>query len=167
MAADLKLQGVGVIAVTLFIALVLTLVSLPESVPGLVGYVRPQWVALVLIYWAIALPQTVGLGTAWFLGLLVDVLTGSLLGQHALVFVAVVAIALAFYQRMRMFSVWQQGGIVFAIMVLAQLLDFWINSLAADARFTWWVFLPSFVSALLWPWIFLSLRFLRRRFGIT
>jgi len=156
-----------IIVASFFVALVLSLVSLPEGTPEMLGYLRPHWVALVLVYWVIALPQSVGLATAWCVGILLDILLGTLIGQHAFVLVAVSAIALSLYQRMRMFSVWQQGAIVLAMMLLAEMLMFWIESLAANADFNLWHFLPALVSALIWPWVFLSLRALRRRFGLT
>ncbi len=166
MAAN-RVPGFVIIGGTFFAALVLSLVSLPDGAPEVLGYIRPHWVGLVLIYWVIALPQRVGLATAWCVGILLDILLGTLIGQHALVLVVISAIALSLYQRMRMFSVWQQGAIVLALMVLAETLMFWVESLAANARFNLWHFLPALVSALIWPWVFLSLRSLRRRFGLT
>ena len=44
---------------------------------------RPDWVTLVLIYWAMAVPTRVGVTVAWFAGLLLDVSYGTLMGQHA------------------------------------------------------------------------------------
>lgn len=153
--------------VTFFVALVLSLVSLPDGAPEVLGYLRPHWVGLVLIYWVIALPQSVGLVTAWCAGIALDILLGTLIGQHALVLVVISAVALSLYQRMRMFSVWQQGAIVLALMVLAETLLFWIESVVANAHFNLWHFLPALISALIWPWVFLSLRFLRRRFELS
>ena len=45
---------------------------------------RPAWVALVLVYWCMAAPDQVGVVAGWTTGLLLDVMTGTLLGQHAL-----------------------------------------------------------------------------------
>ena len=167
MAASYQISSFVVIGATFFLALVLSLVALPEGTPELLGYLRPHWVALVLIYWVIALPQSVGLVTAWCVGITLDILLGTLTGQHALVLVVISAFALSLYQRMRMFSVWQQSAIVLGLMVLAETLFFWIESVAANARFNLWHFLPALISALIWPWVFLSLRFMRRRFGLS
>jgi len=81
--------------------------------------------------------------------------------------VVVAYIAQSLYQRLRMFTVWQQSGIVFAIVGLSQLINFWIENIAGLADWSLWYLLPSVVSALLWPWIFLVLRYLRRVFDVT
>ena len=75
-----KHHGGGVILLTFVIALLLTVIPLPDWA----RYLRPDWVGLVLIYWCMALPERVGVTTGWFMGLLVDLLTGTVLGQHAL-----------------------------------------------------------------------------------
>ena len=69
------------IAISVMIALVLTIIPLPEWGEAL----RPAWVALVVFYWVLALPERFNIGWAWLTGLLLDALTGSLLGAHALV----------------------------------------------------------------------------------
>ncbi len=160
-------RGAGVIAVSFVVAMMLSVISMPEFVPVELGYLRPEWVVLVLIYWVIALPHRMGVVIAWFIGLMVDVLHGSLLGQHALAFIIVAYIASSLYQRLRMFSVWQQSMIVFGITGLSQLINFWIESIAGLAEWSMWYLFPTVVSALLWPWIFLVLRYLRRQFNVT
>lgn len=161
------MAGLWVIALTFVVAMVLAIVPLPDSVPVELGYLRPQWVVLVLIYWVIALPHRVGIGVAWIVGLIVDVLLGSLLGQHAIAFIIVAYIASSLYQRLRMFSLWQQSMIVFAIIGLNQLINFWIESIVGFGDWNVWYLLASVVSALLWPSVFLLLRYLRRQFSVT
>lgn len=164
---DNRTLGVSVIALTLLIAMVLAIIPVPPIVPAELSYLRPDWVALVLIYWIIALPHRIGVMTAWFVGLIMDVLLGSLLGQHALAFVVIAYISASLYQRLRMFSVWQQALIVFAILGVNHLINFWVESVAGLATFSMWYLMPSLVGALLWPWIFLLLRYLRRRFNVS
>lgn len=149
------------------VAFVLTVFALPGSLPEALAYGRPEWVALVLIYWVIATPHRVGVVVAWCCGVAVDLLDGSLMGQHALALVVVAYVAGALYQRMRMFAVWQQGLIVMAICAASQTINFTIESIAGTGRWDVLYFLPSVVSALLWPWMFLVLRFLRRRFDVN
>ena len=164
---DEKGSGLWVVAATFTLAMLLAVISLPEFVPWELGYLRPQWVLLVLIYWVIALPHRIGILVAWTAGLLVDILLGSLLGQHGIAFIVVAYIASSLYQRLRMFAVWQQGLIVFATIGLSQLINLWIENIAGLSTWSPWYLLPAFVSALVWPWIFLSLRYLRRFFYVT
>ncbi|MEX2489036.1 MAG: rod shape-determining protein MreD [Pseudomonadales bacterium] len=158
--------GGVVIALSFVIAMILTVIAMPAFVPVELGYLRPEWVVLTLIYWVIALPQRIGILLAWVVGLMVDVLLGSLLGQHALAFIIVAYIASNIYQRLRMFAVWQQSMIVFVIVGLNQLINFWIESIAGVAEWSMWYLFPSVVSAFLWPWVFLILRYVRRRFNV-
>ncbi|MEJ6591159.1 MAG: rod shape-determining protein MreD [SAR86 cluster bacterium] len=149
------------------IALVLSIVSLPAFVPVEFGFLRPHWVALVLIYWVIALPYRIGIVVAWMLGIILDILTGSLIGQHAISLIVVAYLASSLYQRLRMFAIWQQSLVVFAIIGLNQLSNFWIESISGAADWHMWYLLPSLVSALVWPWVFLVLRSARRLFHVT
>ena len=110
------MTGNLIIYLSLLIAMVLSVVHLPLTIPAELGYVRPDWVAIVMLYWIIALPERVGLVTAWITGLIMDVLMGSLIGQHALSYIIIVYITFNLYQRLRMFSVWQQAGAVFVIL---------------------------------------------------
>lgn len=167
MAVSVRASGLWVIVVSFIVAMILSVFSLPDYVPAQVGYLRPEWVVLVIIYWVIALPHRVGIAVAWCIGLLVDVLLGDLLGQHGLAFMIVAYIAQNLYQRLRMFTVWQQSMIVFAVVGLNQLVNFWIESVARQSEWTMWYLLPSVVSALVWPWVFLILRYLRRVFNVT
>jgi rod shape-determining protein MreD len=160
------MAGLWVIALTFLVAMVLAILPLPDSVPIELGYLRPQWVVLVLIYWVIALPDRVGILAAWSIGLIVDVLLGSLLGQHGVAFILVAYIASSLYQRLRMFSLWQQSMIVFAIVGLNQLINFWIESIVGIGDWNLWYLLSSVVSALLWPSVFLLLRYCRRQFNV-
>ena len=156
-----------VISMTFLFAMILSVFRLPDSLPMLLAYWRPEWITLVLIYWVIALPKTVGMKSAWILGLLTDVLLGGLLGQHALVFMLVVYISSSLYQRLRMMPSWQQSLFVFAIIFLSQSLFFWMGQVTGTVQWTNLYFLPSVISALLWPWIFIILRSVRRRFNIS
>ena len=118
-------RGGLIILLSFMLAIMLT--ELP--MPAVLEWGRPQWAALVLIYWVAALPHRVGPWYAWIVGLLLDILQGSLLGIHALS-LALVAIAIkALHQRFRMYPVWQQALLVLVMVGLYQLLLNWGQSL--------------------------------------
>ncbi|MBQ76647.1 MAG: rod shape-determining protein MreD [Gammaproteobacteria bacterium] len=165
--ADSRASGLWVIAGTFMVAMILAIVPIPDNAPLQIAYLRPEWIVLVMIYWGIALPHRVGVMVACFVGLFTDVLLGSLLGQHAIGYIVVAYLAASFYQRLRMFSVWQQSLVVFATVGLNQLINFWIESIAGLTEWNTWYLLASVMSALLWPWVFLLLRYLRRRFNVS
>ena len=99
-------HSIWVIFLSFFIAYLLAIVPFPEWA---MNY-RPEWVPMVLIYWAMALPYRFGIGSAWAAGLVLDVLEGSTLGVNALALVVVAYVALSLHLRMRMFSSLQQSG---------------------------------------------------------
>ncbi len=160
-------RGYWVILASFFLAMILSVISIPYNLPWEFGYLRPDWALLVLIYWVIALPHRVGVFTAWMIGLAMDVLLGSLLGQHALIFLTVAYISENLYQRLRMFAVWQQSMVVFALIGLAHLLGFWVERHVGIKAWSWWLMLPAVMSAFVWPWMFLLLRSLRRFFQVS
>lgn len=159
-------RGLWVVLLSFFCAFVLAIFSLPDFLPDYLAYARPHWVALVLFYWIISLPHRFGLIAAWISGLILDVLQGGLLGQQALAFLVIGYFAASSYQRMRMFSVWQQAIIIFAAILVAEIILFVIDFITMDRAWKYLYLLPSIVSALLWPWVFLLLRHLRRRFNV-
>ncbi|HGX92757.1 MAG TPA: rod shape-determining protein MreD [Candidatus Tenderia sp.] len=153
-------HGTLIIGFSFIVALMLTVVPLPDWVKPL----RPEWVGLALIYWAIALPHRVGVGTAWTLGLMLDVLKGGILGQHGLALAVIVYLILKVHQQFRVYPLWQQALIIGALILLNQMLILWINGIVGLESSGWSYWLPSLSSALLWPWMFIILRDIRRHF---
>jgi rod shape-determining protein MreD len=158
-----KRHGGSVILLTFIVALLLTVIPLPEWA----RYVRPDWVGLVLIYWCMALPERVGVTTGWFMGLLVDMLTGSLLGQHALALTVVAYLTLRFHQRLRLFPVLQQSLTVLVLLILHQLLALWISRIIGRPGAPWFFWAPSVLGMLIWPLVFSMLRGMRRGFRVN
>lgn len=148
---------------TLGLALLLSVASMPKFME--LG--RPLWLALFLTYWVLALPQRVGMTTAWCLGLLADVLNGSLLGQNALILTLITFLVLTLHQRLRMFPMWQQSTVLLVVFGLAQLVQLWLNALTGSRPPTLAFVLPALVSALLWPWVCTLLRGLHQRLGVN
>lgn len=152
-----------IIAASFVVAFMLTAMPLPDW--ALVG--RPFWVALVLIYWCMALPRVVGIGSAWFIGLLVDVLTGALLGQHAASLSVVAFLTLSMHQRIRVFPLGQQALAVGSILSVHLVILTGVRVLTGNTPLEFGVLYPLASSMLLWPWLFIILRDLRRRFAIS
>lgn len=157
-------HGTWFIALTLLIAGMLGVMPLP---PWLEVW-RPEWIALVLVYWVIALPHRIGLFTAWFVGLFIDVLEGSLLGLNAVVMTLIAYVALSLYQRLRMFTPLQQSTTILMLIGVTQLLIFWVLTATGQNTPQNLIFVVSAVSsALVWPLIFVLLRFGRRALKVT
>jgi len=134
-------------AITLFVALMINLLPLTGWVLGL----RPDFVALALLYWGIHQPRKIGFLPAWLLGLTMDVADGSLFGQHALAYVVMMFAAIALHRRVSMFDMRQQILHVLPILVIMQLIVLGVRQAAGGEFPGWWYFLSSITGALLWP----------------
>ncbi len=157
-------QGHGrvVVIITLAISLVLMAIPLPEWAEPY----RPDWLALVLVYWCLATPNLVGVGTGWIVGLTLDVLQGGLLGQNALAKTVLAFLAVTFHLRIRMFPVWQQAFVVAVLVGVNQALLIWAHGVLGIYSGTWEMWLPAATSMLMWPWVFVVLRDVRRYGGV-
>lgn len=142
------------------VALLLTIMPLPS---GLVDW-RPQWVALTLIFWILTLPEWVGVGVAWTIGIVLDVLTGTLLGEHALSLSLVAFIVLKLHKRLRLFPRHQQSFTVFLLLLLDRLLNLWVIGALGYTAPSLGYWLPPVVGALFWPWICPLLGLIGERF---
>tara|TARA_R110001599_G_scaffold69414_24_gene195778 strand:- start:3849 stop:4337 length:489 start_codon:yes stop_codon:yes gene_type:complete len=152
-----------VVVASFLVAALLAVVPLPEWLQ----WARPEWVALTLLYWCLALPHRVGIFTALLLGVLVDVLEGAVLGQNAFSLTVLALCALLVYQRLRVFSLWQQCGVVFVVIGLHQLIGQWVQNLEGAGARSLLFLLPALSSALLWPVVLQVLRSVRRYYRIT
>ena len=134
---------------TLTLALALTAVPLPASVAPF----RPDWVPLMLIFWSLLAPERFGLLTAFWMGLLLDTLSGSLLGQHALALVVVVYLTIRFHLRIRVFPIWQLSVTVVLLLAIYEFVLFWVDGVAGRTVPITERWAPLIASALIWPLI--------------
>jgi rod shape-determining protein MreD len=136
----------GFIALTLLSALMLNL--LPWS--GAALWLKPDFVALVVLYWCIEQPRKVGFISAWMMGLVMDVADGTLFGQHALAYSMLAYAGIVLHRRVRMFSGTPQVVHVLLLLLMTDLIVLAIR-LAAGADFPGLqYFAGSFVAAALW-----------------
>ncbi|ADZ91022.1 rod shape-determining protein MreD [Marinomonas mediterranea] len=148
---------------TFIVALMLEALPFPDDLV----WFRPEWALLVVLYWVIALPYKVGVGVAWFLGLMVDLLQGGIIGQHSLTYVIIAYACALFYQRLRMYMRWQQGVFIFLLVSINQLVNFWLDHYVGNAEPTLMIFMPAIITGFLWPWSFVVLRSIRRLYSIS
>jgi rod shape-determining protein MreD len=141
------------------VAFLLQLMPLPQ----LLSPLKPYWLALVLIYWAIEMPERVGLGFAFLCGLAGDVLTGELLGEQALRLVVLLFIVLRFRARLRFFPVWQQALAVLGLLLNDRIVMLMVRGFSGESipSATFW--LAPLVGMLMWPFVFLLFDDLRAR----
>ncbi|MDP4945539.1 rod shape-determining protein MreD [Alishewanella sp. SMS8] len=155
-------QGLGFIYLSLITALLLTVIPVPFQF----SLFRPDWVLLVLMYWTLALPRRVNIGTAFFMGFLTDVLVGTVLGVNALAFSVVAFVMAVNHLQIRNFGVIQQSLLIGLLLALYQLLLFWLSNFLTGVNFRPAYLWPVLTGMLVWPWLFWFLRRYRRQFKI-
>lgn len=155
--------GMLVISCSFLAALLLTAMPLPEWAV----HWRPAWVAMVLAYWCMALPHRIGIGVGWALGIIVDVMQGALLGQNAIGFAIIAYIVIRSHQRIRMFPFTQQALLIGLMVSFSLLLSLWVRGIMGVPPRSWSYWMPAVTSMLLWPWLFIILRDIRRRYHVS
>jgi len=135
--------------VALTLALAFTINLLPLS--GLALSLRPDFFALVLLYWAIHQPRWIGIGVAWACGLLTDVVEANLFGQHALAYAILGFAAGYFHRRVLRFPLSQQALHVLGLLLVAQAVVVVLRLMSGASPPTPAIALASVSSALIWP----------------
>ena len=141
------------IFLTILAAVLFSLIPLP----GVLAPFKPYWVALVVIYWSLETQDIISLGMAFLIGLVLDILSGSLMGMHALSLVIMVFLVQHFRPRLRFFPPWQQALSVFGLLVNDRIILIWITMLLGEPLPTWKYWLAPLIGMALWPWLFLLL----------
>ncbi|HEX7237476.1 MAG TPA: rod shape-determining protein MreD [Gammaproteobacteria bacterium] len=136
---------------SLVATLALAAVPLPDSVAAL----RPDWVAVVLLYWSLMAPRQFSLLTAFWMGIALDTLSGALLGQNALALLVVVYLAEKFYLRLRVFPVSQLAITVFLLLGLYEFILFWIDGMAGRTVPLVERWVPPLTGTLVWVALFM------------
>ncbi|SDY59162.1 rod shape-determining protein MreD [Nitrosomonas sp. Nm58] len=132
---------------SLLIALLFNLLPLQE----IILLLRPDFVAITLLYWSVNHPQRIGMSLAFIAGLVMDVSNSSILGQHALAYCLITFFGMILHRRLRLFNVFQQAPQIFWMLLITQFAVFLTGMLGGTYFLDWYYFFPSVTGALLWP----------------
>lgn len=135
----------------LFIAASVMAAIFLNSLPwdGVWLMLRPDFVAVVLLYWCTHKPLRIGIGISWAIGILSDVGNASLFGQHALSYTVLAFGGVVLSRRIRMFDLREQTTQVFLIFLLTYVvygLVHWV----VHGQLEWGYFFGCLTSTLLW-----------------
>lgn len=157
-------SGGGIIIIGSFIpAFILS--QMP--VPHFLEWWRPEWVLMVLVYWVIALPERVGVFSGFCVGLILDILRDTPLGLNALSLTIIAYFAELLHKRLRMFPFWQAAVMVGILAGINQLLFHWMQRLTGTISGDFMFLLPALMTGIMWPWLFVLLRGVRRTFHVS
>ena len=138
------------IVVSIFIAMVLVVMKLPQSFEAW----RPDWVGVVVIAWAIFVPRVCGPVFGMLAGLAVDVLMGESLGVYALIYAMLAYMANVINFKMKMFKLFQQALVVFGLTFMARFLIVFLVEVNAEIFTDWIYWAPLIVNMIVWPWVY-------------
>lgn len=158
---EVKLKdNLVLISCSLIIALMLSILPLPTWAI----WFRPCWVVMVILFWQISAPQNLGLSIVWLLGLTMDALYGSVLGQHAFTLVIIYYLASKFARLMRILPLWQQTSIIALLIIIDQLILTFIQVLFGDIIHTWFFVFRVLSSIVLWPLVYIFMIELHKKY---
>ncbi len=142
---------------SLFVAFLLNVVAWP------VWLKMPDFLALVLVFWNIHQPRKVGMGLAWFFGLLMDVHQTGILGESALAYTLLSYFAITLHRRVLWFSVWAQAIHVLPLFVAAETVTVVVRLFLGWDFPGWGIFLSGLWNVGLWPLVTIFLMAPQRR----
>jgi len=112
---------------------------------------RPEWIALTFFHWGLVSPGKSSLLLAWFVGLMIDAVYGSIIGQHALGFTIVLFLTLRMRSRLLLDSLLQQIFLLCLVLGTYLLINLWILGITGNSPAGWSYWLTVLSSILVWP----------------
>ncbi len=136
-----------VIWITIVVALFLSLFRMPIYIESFL----PNYLAIVLLYWAIVAPERVSVFTGWISGIILDFLLGSTLGVHAIIYSFMVWVLISQFESIKYYSLFQKTIVVGTINFVGCFLLFWLEhvfgALTVDYDLLW----SSISTFFVWP----------------
>ena len=143
----------------LFIGVSLTAAFVLNLLPWGQFVGAPDFVALVLVFWGIHQPRKVGIGMAFFMGLLMDVHDATLLGENALAYTLLSYLAIMIHRRVLWFPIMTQALHIFPLLILTQAIQLLVRFIISGKFLGWTIFIESVIAIALWPlinWVLLA-----------
>lgn len=137
------------VALSFAAAAVLELLAMPQMLLAF----RPEWMVLTLIYWLLRHPERIGLFSAFIVGGIMDVLSGTYLGIHIIACCIVSYLVLTMHQRLKMFPVLQQSLVIFFIIGILLMIVMTIRGALGAVDNNMSYLGAALSSALVWPFV--------------
>jgi rod shape-determining protein MreD len=153
----MRARSPWIMPLSLLAALLLTLLPMPPALQPL----RPYWLALVLAYWVMEDPDRIGLGWAFMIGVIADLVVGTLLGEQALRLVVITFILQRFRARLRFFPMSQQALAIGALLLNDRIVALAIRMTLGEPALASPAWFSPLIGMLLWVPVFMLLDGLR------
>ena len=135
----------------ILLSIVLTIIPLPD----LMNSFRLPWLMMIVIYFSIFNVSLIGVLSAWLSGLILDLLTGGLMGENAMILSIISYLAYRFRFQIRVYPIWQIMVVVLLLLSLGELLSLWIQGVSGTMNLSIVKWINISISVIIWP-IFMS-----------
>ena len=151
------------VVISTSVAFVLMLIALPQSV----FYFRPDWVALVVIFWALYQPERFGPVSGFIIGTLLEVLLVKNLGVFGFGLACLAFIVNSTHRQLKVLSPWQQVIIIGLFIGFYKVITGWLTGLVSDFQINAEYWYSLLGDVLIWPFVTILLNELRRFFRLS
>ena len=142
-----KLNNLIFVWLIMLLTTMMTIMPLPDIFYG----IRIEWVAMAVIFFSIMNVSLMGVIAAWIIGLLLDLLQGGLLGEHALIFSVISYLSYRFRFQIRVYPDWQIMIVTLFLLSFGNLISLWIKGFSGRILFVAEEWISIFIAALIWP----------------
>jgi rod shape-determining protein MreD len=139
--------------VTMVAGIFLTIIPLPVWAIWL----RPQFLLAILLFWVITAPARCGIILAWIVGITTDLIVGTPLCEHAIIFVLLTYIVLKTHSAIVHFPLAQQAVVIAILCLLSTILQGILLDIAGHSTHIMSYALSAVTTAMIWPWLYRSL----------
>ena len=136
------------ISFTILLGIILDIMPLGKNL----ALFRPYWTLMIVIFWALYLRNSFGIGSAWLAGLILDISKNYLLGAHGFIFALTAYLIKRNYHWLRELSIVEQSLLVVSLFAFQGLAVIVMNGfLNIPNVHVALAAIPIILSSILWP----------------
>ena len=131
----------------IILSIVLTIIPVPD----LINSFRLPWLMMTVIYFSIFNVSLIGVLSAWFAGLILDLMTGGLMGENAMILSIISYLSYRFRFQIRVYPIWQIMVVVLILLSLGELLSLWIQGVSGTMNISIVNWINISIAIIIWP----------------
>lgn len=131
----------------ILLSIILTVIPVPD----LLDQYRLPWLKMTVIFFSIFNISLIGIISVWFSGLILDIMTGGLMGENALILAVLSYLSYRFRFQIRVYPMWQIMLVVLMLLSLGELISLWINGVSGTMSFNIYDWINVGIAVLVWP----------------
>ena len=131
--------------------ILLSIILMVIPLPDVLDQYRLPWLKMAVIFFSIFNISLIGIISVWFSGLILDIMTGGLMGENALILAVLSYLSYRFRFQIRVYPMWQIMLVVFILLSLGELISLWINGVSGTMFFNIYDWINVGIAVLVWP----------------